>query len=596
MPLKCGEPARHRQSSKLILVLLLACLSKRPSFAQYPSIEHSDSIRGTVINSVTREPIGRALVSSPDNRLATLTDSDGRFEFTLPKTETNLERDPNSGLPLRGRVQIIDSVRPDMLMARKPGFLTDQNNPFQNLQNVTGKEVTIPLIPEALIVGTVTLPTAEAPDSIFLQIYRRQVQEGRAHWVPGGGTQSKSDGQFRFADLPAGTYKLLTRELLDRDPLTSDPRGQQFGYPPAYSQNAPDFATAGSIHVSAGETGQANLTLAKQPYYRVKVGVTNVTPEVGINVSVYALGRKGPGFALGYNNRDQAIEGMLPNGIYTIEASTFGPNSTAGLLTLTVKGAAVEGPRMTMAPVGSIDVNVTEQFTSDDHTGSSTITTNGRSVTLNGPRRYLNLWLESDDDFERGGRAGLRNPTKPGDESLVIENVRPGRYWVRVNSSRGFAASIRSGSTDLLRQPLVISADASTSPIEITMRDDSAEISGTVDGIAAPPREPATATDGGGGLISSPTYVDPAAAHIYCIPLPDSSGQFTEIWVSPDGSFTSPPLPPGAYRLLAFDRPQPELEYRNPDAMQAYGTKGPVVRVASGQKENVRLPLISTSE
>jgi putative hemolysin len=87
-----------------------------------------------------------------------------------------------------------------------------------------------------------------------------------------------------------------------------------------------------------------------------------------------------------------------------------------------------------------------------------------------------------------------------------------------------------------------------------------------------------------------------APARVYCIPLADSGGQFTEVWVSPDGSFSSPPLPPGAYRVLAFDRPQPELEYRNPEAMQSYEAKGPVVRLVSGQTEHVRLQLISTSE
>jgi hypothetical protein len=66
--------------------------------------------------------------------------------------------------------------------------------------------------------------------------------------------------------------------------------------------------------------------------------------------------------------------------------------------------------------------------------------------------------------------------------------------------------------------------------------------------------------------------------------------------VSPDGSFSSPPLPPGAYRVLAFDRSQPELEYRNPEAMQTYETKGPVVNLVGGQTEHVRLQLISMSE
>jgi hypothetical protein len=85
-----------------------------------------------------------------------------------------------------------------------------------------------------------------------------------------------------------------------------------------------------------------------------------------------------------------------------------------------------------------------------------------------------------------------------------------------------------------------------------------------------------------------------SVAHIYCVPLPDSPGQFAEIYVSPDGSFVSPELAPGAYRLLAFDHPKQELEYRNPEAMRAYDSKGLVVRVAGGQKERVQLQ-ISTS-
>src|SRR5260370_17290828 len=48
-------------------------------------IEHTDNLRGTVVNSATHEPISRALVFSPDNRFATMTDNRGHFEFTLPR-------------------------------------------------------------------------------------------------------------------------------------------------------------------------------------------------------------------------------------------------------------------------------------------------------------------------------------------------------------------------------------------------------------------------------------------------------------------------------------------------------------------------------
>jgi len=567
--------------SAILLLFLASFLSGVRSSAQSTS-DNTDTIRGIVINSMTHEAIARALVSSPGNRFATLTNSEGRFEFALPNSDPASDGGSPSNGPRRN--QSVYS-----LMARKPGFLSDPNGQAQNFQTDPSKDVTLTLIPEALIVGAVALPTAEAPDSITLQIFRRLVQEGRAHWGIVGAFRSTSDGQFRFADLPAGTYKLLTNELLDRDPLTSDPRGPLFGYPPVYYQSAPDFGAASTIQLVAGQTQTVSLSLVKQPYYRVKVPV--IVPgadasESGISVNVYAHGHKGPGFSLGFNNFDRAIEGMLPNGSYTIEASSFGPNGVTGMETIAVKGASMEGPRMTLVPNASIRVNVKEEFTSADHAGTPTWNIDGRIVAITGPRRYLNVSLEPADDNGVGRTVSLlRDPTRSGDDALVIEGAPAGTYWVRVQSSRGYPASVRSGNLDLQQRPLVVGVGGGASPIEITMRDDTAEISGTVEGITPPAQGP-------GGTSS---VAGQGRAHVYCIPLPDSSGQFTEIWVRPDGKFDSQGLAPGAYRVLAFDRVQTELEYLNPEVMQIYESKGPVVRLAGGQKERVQLKLISTS-
>jgi hypothetical protein len=584
--------------------------------------DDTETIRGMVIDSVTREPIARALVSCPDNRFAMLTNSEGRFEFNVPKGESAAEGGIDSNSGARGSAtsrfgtpsRTGGSNRPFVLLARKPGYMTDPSNPSPNLQNGAGKDLTLTLTPESLIVGTVTLPTSEAPDSITLQIFRRQVQDGRAQWMAAGSTQSTSDGQFRFADLTAGTYKLVTQELLDRDPvtldplkvdplnidsLTSDSRGPLFGYPPVYYQSAPDFGSASAIELGAGQTQTVNLALVKQAYYRVKVPITNVL-ETGVNVNVYAHGRRGPGFSLGYNTADHAVEGMLPNGTYTIEASSFGPNGVTGLQTITVKGAPIGGSSMTLVSNASIAVNVKEEFTSPDHTGSTTWTINGRNTVVKGARRYLSVSLESADDFGTGGGGTMRDPTRAGDDALVMEGVTAGLYWVRVNSSRGYPASIRSGNLDLQHQPLVVGVGGGASPIEITMRDDTAEISGTVEGVTGAAQgadiasgNVSTSYSAGAGTSYAP-FGGQAGAHVYCIPLADSSGQFTEIWVNPDGNFVSSGLAPGAYRVLAFDRAQPELEYRSPEAMRAYEGKGPVVRVVGGQKEHMTLPVIPT--
>jgi hypothetical protein len=283
---------------------------------------------------------------------------------------------------------------------------------------------------------------------------------------------------------------------------------------------------------------------------------------------------------------------MLPNGTYSVEALSPG---LSGLQTITIKGAPIDRPSLTLVPNAPILVSVKEEFTSADNTSSTTWTINGRNTLIKGPRRYLNVTLEPADEFGVGLPRSLRDPSRAGDDSLAIDGTPAGNYWVRVQSSRGYPASIRSGNLDLEHQPLVVGAGGAPSPIEITMRDDTAEISGTVEGVTPTAQESTSTSVNAGGWTSYTPFGGQAAAHIYCIPLPDSSGQFAEIGVSPDGSFVSQGLAPGAYRLLAFDRDQRALEYRSPEEMRVYDGKGLVVRVAGGQTEHVQLQLISTN-
>ena len=320
------------------VVLSIWCANSPPAFGQntQPENKPADSIHGTVINSVTHEPIGRALVYSPDNRFATMTDSEGRFEFSLAPDESNAKNGQSPPASAFGSTTSSCSERGcttysssngggyqlRTLRARKPGFLDDHDE-GQNLPSDTGKDFTIALTPEALVVGRVVLPSADDSDRIQLELYRRQVQEGRAHWILAGSVSTRANGEFRFAELPAGKYKLLTRELLDRDPLTFDPQGQLYGYPPVYYPAATDFAGGETIQLTAGQIFQANLSLVRRAYYPVKVPVVNPVAGPGVSVVVSVQGHRGPGYALGYNRRDQTIEGMLPNGNYTLEGIGF---------------------------------------------------------------------------------------------------------------------------------------------------------------------------------------------------------------------------------------------------------------------------------
>ena len=522
-----------------------------------------------VVNAITHAPIARALVFSPDNRLAALTDSEGTFSFAVPGQGGTAGFGFNGGNLLG-------------LTARKPGYLNDPND--RRLAETSGTELTmtIPLMPEALIKGRVITSDADPTPGIAVQLYAQQVQDGMPRWIQRGGTRANSNGEFRFAELLPGAYKLMTDESMDNDPATTIPGGQQFGFPPVYYPGVPDFATAGTIQLTAGQTVQVDLPLTRQPYYPVRIPVTNAQLNGGMNITVSMQGHRGPGYSLGYNAQDQRIEGLLPNGNYLVEAATNGQNSISGSAHLAVAGAPAEGSSLTLIPTSSISVHVTEQFnaTNSEENAASFTRVGGKAFSVHGPRAYLQINAEPADDFEHQG-AWLRPPTGPSDEAIVLDNLRPGRYWLRLHSSRGYVAAATLGGVDVLHQPLTVSPGSST-PIEITVRDDMAELEGKVAGISPP-------------TIGSST-MSQRQAWVYCVPLSDSSGQFQQIWVSPDGTINTSQMAPGAYRVMAFADQQPNLPFRDPEAMRAYESKGQVVHLSAGQKTSVQLQLIPGGE
>ena len=550
----------------------------------------SDILRGTVVNSLTHEPIGRALVYSPDNRYATMTDSQGRFEFKFAPAER--EPTPGSGAssiawspPSYPRHAA--SNRPFTLMARKTGFLPDNDGQQVFQLNETQQELTIPLAPEALIIGHILLPEPDGSNRIQVELFRRRVREGREHWDSVGTEMSRSDGAFRFAELAAGSYKLVTHELLDRDPLTFNPRGQLFGYPPAYYPAATDFTTASVIRLSAGSTVEANVSPARREYYAVKLPVGGAPLGVPIRIQVSLQGHEGPGYSLGYNAGEQLIQGLLPEGTYVVRATAYGPNAMTGVSTLTVKGAAAEGAALTMVPNSSILVSVREEFQHRETATQGPTVVDGMRSAGNGRRPgYLQVSLLPIEEFGFAPGASLRPPKDPDDDSpLVIENVQPGRYRVLVNTAIGFASSITSNGADLQHQPLVVALGGATPPIEITLRDDGAEVEGAIVG-------PSTRDPAGAGFRSQRQ----SQGNVCFIPMTGGGGQFRTAWVSPDETFRLQQLPPGVYRVLAFDRQQPDLEYASEEAVSKYESKAQVIRVVAGQKVHLQLPLITQGE
>jgi len=359
---------------------------------------------------------------------------------------------------------------------------------------------------------------------------------------------------------------------MDNDPITTPPGGQLYGFPPVYYPGAPDLASAAVIELTPGQIVEANLALTRQPYYPVKIPVANGEVN-GMNVSVEGL--RGPGYSLGYNATEEKITGLLPNGNYLVEGATYGVKAASGKVSLAVSGGPTDGPAMTLVPASSISFAVTVEFNDNQPTPLIRGNVGENTHSSQGPRAYLaQAHLENAEDFERPRGGGIRPPTGPDDDSLVIENVLPGRYWLRLYPARGYVASAAMGGNDVLHEPVSVGSGSNT-PIEVKLRDDFAEIDGTV-------------TNLGSQALLNEGDQSSTDAWVYFVPLPDSPGEFKQIGVSSDGKFASPMMVPGSYRVLAFASQQPNLPYRDPVGMKAYETKGQVITVAPEQKATIR--------
>jgi hypothetical protein len=564
----------RRAASVLLFSGLMVSGSAVAQFSQgssstdnLPSIVH-----GTVLNRITHEPIGRALVYSPDQRYAALTDDRGHFEFKFPAQESEPKgvlSAPNNAGPLSARqVRVLQNVKPTVFMARKPGFLQNTSDPSYGRANATEPEITIYLDPESLIIGHVAFPGTEGDLRVRLELYRRDVSEGREHWIPAGTFLTWADGEFRFCDLRAGTYKLVSQEQLDRDPFTFNPGGPLFGYVPVFYPSAPDFSAARPIQLAAGATFQANLTPVRREYYSVKIPVGSAAVGQSMNIRVYPLGHPGPGYSLGYNFGEQMIEGMLPEGNYTLEADVRGQPGSTGNLNFSVGGTAYVGTPLSLIPNTSLTVNVTEEFKSAQRAVNQGA--DGSSNTVAPRNLNVQVTLAPMEEFGLAEPGASQQHEGDPENTLVIPNVRPGRYRVRAETGAGYVASIQCGGTDLLHEALVVGTGGLSSPIEVTLRDDGAEVDGKAEG----------ATQG----------------YVYFLPVGESSGQYRTMTSNSDGSFTVSQLPPGSYLVLAFDSAQADLAYTNQEVLKNFESQGQIIHVTVGQKEHLRLKIITRGD
>jgi hypothetical protein len=583
-----------RAAGVLVSLLVLAAqLSARPQAqatgiqqGQMPSSTEADVVQGTVINRVTGEPIARALVYTPDNRYAVLTDDRGHFEFTFPHRDATpppyptASDDPETMQSRQRAIRawMLRNARFENFFAKKPGYLPLD----RDIRSTTGAGPSEPMIvemePEARIIGRVQLPDTDDVERGAIEIYRQEFEQAQPSWRLADSARIRANGEFRFADLPAGTYKLFTTEQMERVPPVFNPRSQMFGYPPVYFPNSKDLASAMPIHLAAGATFEGNISLVRREYYPVRIGVSGATSGGGVSLAVYPQGHPGPGYDLGFDPGEGVVQGLLPDGSYTLKLSLQQDPGSSGVLNFTVRGGPVSGVSMVLVPNISLAVKVKTDFPTElvDQTQVQ------RSGSFQS--NQVGITLLSTDSLENARPIPAQRPPSSPENEWTFPSVSPGTYRMQINSPGSYVASAAWAGADVLRHPLVIGTDGAGTPIEVVLRNDGAEVSGTVQG--------ARLRDSPGAKDTAPASI---SAFVYFVPTTDSDGQFL-VEREMNGQFAENQIPPGTYRVLAFASEQKEVDFLNPVEMRKFESKGVVLTLAPNQHEELPTPLTLVDE
>ncbi len=539
------------RSCALPAIFVLSCLlSAAGQLNSYqrgpdPTDTRRYTLSGTVINSVTGEPIRRALVTLFSMRqLSAMTDSDGHFEFPdLPRNAVSVT-------------------------AQKPGYFTDQelssgrHRPKLIEVGPESTELVIKLVPEAIISGRIVDTDGLPIPQMLVRAVTQKVMEGRKEWTQGTAGRTDADGYFRMNNLMPGSYFVIAGPGHAQAFVADVEDTADLGYPAVVypGPTAP-------MRIIAGQQVEINLTIKPEPFYSVTGSVTSTAPGNQYFVQLVPHLPGGQVGAVGGARIDPETGTFtiprVARGDYTLHArgisrdrqnAEIPPTQFSGSVPISVRGN-VMGVSIPLETSLTIPVNVRVERTKTD----------GGLGPRGFPAAQVRL-MPLDQDPMRSPAFSTHEDPKDFNSPLVLRNALPGKYRAEVMSSFGemYVASAKLGMIDLMNEEVTLTRDAAQSAIEIVIRDDS--------------------------------------AYLLVKLTEEAAKNFTTVLVVPErgspalhevggGSLGLPNLRPGSYTILAF-ADIGNLEYMNRSALEPYLSRGVRITLTPNQQASVSPEII----
>ncbi len=525
------------------------------------------SIGGSVVNSVTGEPIRNALVTlqgvpSMDQirtgranfdpgampRKTTFAGTAGEFEFT--------------GLP-KGSYQ---------LSAQKPGFnlpFTGGSDRPPRLENLTSSVsgVQIKLAPLGSIEGKLVDQHGDPVIRANVALFSTTVSMGYRNIIMNRTVTTDDRGVFRVWDLTAGKYYIKATGksggtyMYVGDNSTRTDTWESFA--PAYFGGGRELASATPISIGAGTEARADLSLTLEPAFKIRGTLADFTPHETVMFTLLQGGEEVSASRSTLNGTTGKFEiDDVIAGSYVLRAQQG--QKTRGEAPVTVSGGDLN------------DVSITLS----------------RPVTMQISERIIGPIPETPDDVDeprsRSGapscNVGLRASDRQSQDAMLqgfaghpasgtnqtIANLYAGEYRVDVSCFGGYPLSVTSGGTDLLTNPkITIQPGVAPPPIEINLK-------------------------AGGGTLVGHFDVNPRPINIGALIVPTFSAStgpiFFTVGIGPE-PFTYPGLAPGDYLVYAVVHPE-EQEYREPGFFESL-SGGVSVKIEDGKTSEITLTSVA---
>ena len=532
------------RASVLLLAGLCAFVAvPRQISAQPSNVEPKYRLSGTVINSVTGEPVRRALVQLyTGSQLVALTDGNGQFEF--------------EGL----------STGNTSINAHKPGFFDDQQSNQPSGPQVVeigpeAKPVLLRLTPESVIYGHVQSADGEPIEQLPVKLVASHIIEGKKRWDMSGSVATDEDGEFRIANLTAGSYFVEAgpswRFL---GPVLSHEHPD--GYAAVFYGGASDLNSAIPLQLGAGQQLRADFVLQTTTFFKVSGHVSSPVALPGVNLQFEDRLGDRFSFPAKFDRMTGEFQTAAPAGFFKLTANAWSQEGKSFNAEAPLNiSSDVAGVRLMLAPSNVIPIVVRTESTRPLPAAARRNQTSGMPLP--------NIHLRA-----TGGVLGASDfwarPEGPNNRALALPDVPSGKYSLEVNTSGPwYVQSAQCAGVDLLREDLVVTAGVQTPPVELVLRDDGATLSGKV---------------AAAGQSRKPTL-------IVLLSERSSGGRVRTAFAGADGDFTVQNLAPGDYSVLAFDHSD-DLEYANPDVLERYIASAVHVSLQPNEEHTANLDVI----